>query len=229
VANILLLALAAAFYPTLLAIVIVVLGRPRPARLLAAYLAGGMLVSLSIGFACVFVLEGVGADEGSESATTAGAIADIVVGVLALCVAAAIHSGRDPRPARLKKKREQEPPAGPKKPSWTQRTIGRDSVKLAFGLGVVLDLPSVWYLIALKDIVNGSYSAVGEVLLVLIFNLIMFALIEVPLIAYLVAPEKAAGIVGRFNAWIRSHARRIMEGVAAVFGVYLVVKGVVAL
>jgi hypothetical protein len=34
--NLLVLALAAAVYPTLLAIVIVVLGRPRPARLLAA-------------------------------------------------------------------------------------------------------------------------------------------------------------------------------------------------
>jgi hypothetical protein len=229
VANILLLALAAAFYPTLLAIVIVVLGRPRPARLLAAYLAGGMLVSVGIGLGVVFVLEGVGADEGGNSTTTAGAVADIAVGALALCLAVAIHTGRDPRPARLKKKRGAEASAGPKKPTWAQRAIRHDSLKVAFGLGVLLDLPSVWYLIALKDIVNGSYSAVAEVLLVLVFNLIMFVLIEVPLIAYLVAPEKAAGIVARFNAWIRSHGRRIMEGVAGLFGAYLVVKGVVAI
>jgi hypothetical protein len=141
----------------------------------------------------------------------------------------AIHTGRDPRPARLKKKRGAEASAGPKKPTWAQRAIRHDSLKVAFGLGVLLDLPSVWYLIALKDIVNGSYSAVAEVLLVLVFNLIMFVLIEVPLIAYLVAPEKAAGIVARFNAWIRSHGRRIMEGVAGLFGAYLVVKGVVAI
>src|SRR3954466_3478474 len=87
VGNILLLAVAAAFYPTLLAIVIVVLGRPRPARLLAADLAGGMLISLGIGFAVVFVLEGVGANEGGESTTNAGAVVDIVVGALALGIA----------------------------------------------------------------------------------------------------------------------------------------------
>jgi hypothetical protein len=229
VANILLLALAAAFYPTLLAIVIVVLQRPRPARLLAAYLAGGMLISLGIGLAVVFVLEGVGANRGGESTTRTGAVVDIAVGAVALCIAAAIHTGRDLRPTRLRKRRAPNINTGPKKPSWAQRAIGHDSLKVAFGLGVVLDLPSVWYLIALKDIVNGSYSAAEEFLLVLVFNVIMFALIEVPLIAYLVAPERAAGIVDRFNAWIRAHGRRIMEGVAAVFGVYLVVKGAVAL
>jgi hypothetical protein len=229
VANILLLALAAAFYPTLLAIVIVVLGRPRPARLLAAYLAGGMLVSLGIGLACVFVLEGVGANEGGESSTAAGAVVDIAVGALALCIAGAIHTGRDPRPTWLRKKRAPVTGTAPKKPPWTQRAIGHDSLRVAFGLGVVLDLPSVWYLIALKDIVNGGYSPVAEVLLVLVFNVIMFTLIEVPLIAYLVAPEKAAEIVARFNASLRSHGRRIMECVAATFGGYLVVKGIVAL
>jgi hypothetical protein len=229
VANILLLAVAAAFYPTLLAIVILVLGRPRPARLLAAYLAGGMLVSLGIGLAVVFVLEGVGADQGGGHTSTTSAVIDILLGVLALCAAFVVHTGRDPRPARLKKKREPQPGAGPKKPSLTQRALGRDSMKLAFGLGVVLDLPSVWYLVALKDIVNGSYGAVEEVLLVLVFNVIMFALIEVPLIAYLVAPESAAGIVARFNAWIHANGRRIMEGVAVVFGTYVLVKGIVAL
>src|SRR3954466_7379001 len=77
VGNILLLALAAAFYPTLLAVVIVVLGRPRPAPLLAAYLAGGMLVSVGIGLACVFLLEGVGAGEGGRGTNPAGAVGDI--------------------------------------------------------------------------------------------------------------------------------------------------------
>jgi hypothetical protein len=177
----------------------------------------------------VFVLEGVGANEGGESTTAAGAVIDLVVGALALGIAAAVHTGRDPRPARLRKKKREPVAGAPKKPPWTQRAIGHDSLKVAFGLGVVLDLPSVWYLIALKDIVNGSYSAVEEVLLILMFNVIMFALIEVPLIAYLVAPERAAGIVAGFNAWIRSHGRQIMETVAATFGVYLVVKGVVAL
>jgi hypothetical protein len=223
--NIFVLALGAAFYPTLLAIVLVVLTRPRPARLLGAYLVGGMLAGLGVGFVVVFVLQGVGVKTGGGQ-SEGSAIIDIVVGVLSLGLAALLLGGHDPRPARLKEKRK---PADPEKPSWTKRALNHDSLAIAFGLGVLLDLPSVWYLIALKDIVNGSYTATAEVLLIVGFNVIMFAVIEIPLVAYLLAPDKAAATVARSNAWIHSHARQLTEAVAGALGTYLVVKGVVAL
>jgi hypothetical protein len=225
--DIFVLALGAAFYPTLLAIVIVVLGRPRPARLLGAYLAGGMLAGLGFGFLIVFVLKGTGVDDPSDNRSAASAIVDIVVGSLSLGLAVVLQTGRDPRPGRLRRKRPA--PSGPKKKSWTQRAISHDSLGVAFGLGVVLDLPSVWYLLALKDISTGGYSSAEEALLIVVFNLIMFTLIEVPLVAYLVAPEKAAAIVARFNQWIHSHLRQLATGVAGVLGIYLFVRGVVAL
>jgi hypothetical protein len=223
--NIFVLALGAAFYPTLLAIVLVVLTRPRPARLLGAYLVGGMLIGLSVGFVFVFVLKGAGvkSDGGGGQAS---AILDIVAGALSLGLALVLLRGHDPRPARLKKKKS---PPDPAKPSWTTRAVGRDSLKMAFGLGVLLDLPSVWYLIALKDITTGHYSSGEQVLLIIGFNLIMFVVIEAPLIAYLASPERAAATVDRFNAWIRSHVRELTEAVAGGVGVYLVVKGVAAL
>jgi hypothetical protein len=56
--NIILLALAAAVYPALLAAVIVLLARDKPARLLAAFLAGGMLMSITAGLIIVFALDG---------------------------------------------------------------------------------------------------------------------------------------------------------------------------
>jgi hypothetical protein len=93
----------------------------------------------------------------------------------------------------------------------------------------VLDLPSVWYLIALKDIATGGYSSTDEALLIIAFNLIMFMVIEVPLIAYLLTPDRAAATVGRINAWIHSHVRLLSECVAGVVGVYLLVRGVAAL
>src|SRR3954447_15559377 len=215
--DILVLALGAAFYPTLLAIVLVVLTRPRPVRLLGAYLAGGMLAGLGVGFVVVFALEGAGIDDSGGGQSTAGGIADIVVGALSLSLAAILASGGDPRPARMRKKRATEP--GPKKPSWTERAVKHDSMGVAFGLGVLLDLPSVWYLLALKDIATGGYSPAVEAALIIGFNLIMFAVIEIPLIAYLVAPERAAATVTGFNAWMRSHARRIAVAIAGVVGV----------
>jgi hypothetical protein len=225
--DIFVLALGAAFYPTLLAIVLLVLSRPRPVRLLGAYLVGGMLAGFGVGFVFVFVLKGAGVDDSGGDKSTASAILDIAGGAISLVLAAILLSGRDPRPARMRKKPKSTP--GPKKPSWTQRAVNHDSLGVAFGLGVLLDLPSVWYLLALKDIATGGYSAAGEVALIVAFNLIMFAVIEIPLIAYLLAPDRAAAAVTGFNAWVHSHARQIAEGVAGVVGVYLVAKGVVAL
>jgi hypothetical protein len=225
--DILVLALGAAFYPTLLAIVLVVLTRPRPARLLGAYLAGGMLAGLGIGFLLVFVLKDAGVNSPEDNKSTAAAIANILVGALSLGLAVLLHTGRDPRPARLKRKLPAA--SDPGKKSWTQRAIGHDSLAVAFGLGVVLDLPSVWYLIALKDIATGGYGPTEEALLIIGFNLIMFAVIEVPLIAYLLTPDRAAATVGRINAWIHWHARLLTELVAAAIGVYLLARGVAAL
>ncbi len=39
----------------------------------------------------------------------------------------------------------------------TQRVLTRDSSWLVFVLGIVLNLPGVWYLIALKDIGLSEY------------------------------------------------------------------------
>jgi len=223
-ANILVLAFAAAIYPTLLAIVLVALRRPRPARLLAAYLAGGMIVGLACGCIIVFALKGSGVT--TEDRTVSPAI-DIAVGVLAIALAVTLARGLDPRPARLKRRKQEARAEG--KESWTTRAVSRDSLKLAFVLGVVLDLPSLWYLIALKDIADSGSSPGVQVLMIVIFNLIMFLLVEVPLVAYVVAPERAQETVGRLNDWLHDHARPLTEGIAGTVGAYLVVKGIVAL
>jgi hypothetical protein len=227
VLNLLVLALAAAFYPTLLAIVVLVLGRPRPKPLLFGYLIGGMVIGLGVGFTVVFVLKGVGANVGSGGhKSTASAVLDIAAGVLSLVLAWLLVTGRDPRPQRLRKERK---PRDPDKPSFTTRAMSHDSVGLAFVLGIVLDLPSVWYVIALKDIAGGGYSTATEVILIIVFNVIMFAVIEIPLAAYLIAPERAAARAAAFNAWLHSHTRQIAQVLAGGVGVYLVVKGAVAL
>ena len=224
-AEIFLLAVAAAFYPTLLAIVILILSRPRPVRLLAAYLAGGMLVSIGIGCVIVFVLEGVG----PPGKRTVDPTVDIVVGTASILVAWMLRTGRDLGPARLKERRERARVAGKRRDPWTTRALSHDSVAVAFALGIVLDLPSIWYLVALKDISEANNPAAVDVLLIVAFNLIMFVLIEVPLVAYLVAPERAAAAVRGFNAWLHANARQIGVIIAGGVGLYLVIRGVVAL
>ena len=61
----------------------------------------------------------------------------------------------------------------------------------------------------------------------MVFNVIMFALVEVPLVGYLVAPQRTSDAVHAFDAWLRAHARAVGLGIAVAVGVYLVVKGLV--
>ena len=57
----------------------------------------------------------------------------------------------------------------------------------------------------------------------------MFALIEVPLVGYLVAPAWTAQATARFNVWLRENASRLAVGALAVVGLFLVISGIVNL
>ncbi len=96
--ELLLLAIAAAFYPALLAVVIIFLGRPRPKKLLLFFLAGALLASISIGLIAVFALDG--ADFGSSTKNSLGAGLYIGLGTLGLlraCTSCDRHRSRSSR------------------------------------------------------------------------------------------------------------------------------------
>jgi hypothetical protein len=221
VAHIFVLALAAAVYPTLLAGVIIMLTRPSPAGQLTAFLAGGMILSVTAGLLILAALEGSGGlDSSSQPASPA---ASIFLGLVSLAVAAAVATGRPRRVAERRASRPAEPAA----PSRTKRALGSGSLPLTIALGAALNLPGIWYLAALADISAGGYSTATDVVLVLAFNVIMFALVELPLLAYVLSPERARAAVDGFNVWLRGNKRGVAVGVATAVGIYLIVKGII--
>ena len=50
------------------------------------------------------------------------------------------------------------------------------------------------------------------------FNVVAFALVEIPLLAYLLAPKPTAKAVTALHAWIRSRRRRDVAIALAVIG-----------
>ena len=225
------LALAAAFYPTLLAVVLFTLTRPRPARLLAAFFVGGFLTSVTIGLVILLVVEESGAITQSQHSVSPWI--DLIAGLLSLALAFAVATERDApvrerRRARREEKAAAEGGEEPRDP-WTKRLLARDSTGMALGLGIVLDLPSVWYIAALNQIAKSSYSTPVEVVLVLGFNLVMFALVEIPLLMFLLNPERARARVERLNAALRGHARQLAVTVAGLVGAYLTLIGLLGL
>ena len=114
-----------------------------------------------------------------------------------------------------------------KKEPWSTRILARGSVSLVFFAGLIINVPGAAYLVGLKDIAAGKYSTGAEIALIVGFNLIMFALAEIPLAGLLIAPERTQAMVDRFNHWLSSHSRQIAIVLCAFLGLFLVVRGIV--
>jgi hypothetical protein len=232
--NVLPLAFAAAVYPTLLAGVIVMLKAPAPKRLLVGFLAGGWLVSLAAGLAIVFALQGAVSTSSLQSSSPT---VDLVAGILSLLLAAVLwrrHTHPSIRPSRTRAamrrlhRKNPTPQEGAPAVSFTQRLLGGGSPREAFVVGMLLNLPGAWYLVALKDIAEANYGAGYAVFLIFVFNAIMFLLAEVPLVSFLVSPERTQVRVETFQRWLSRNGRAIAATVALVIGVFLIVKAAVA-
>ncbi|HEX7245986.1 MAG TPA: GAP family protein [Solirubrobacterales bacterium] len=220
--NVLVLAVGAAVSPTILAVVIVVLHRPQPRRLLAAYLVGGLLTSIAVGIAIVTSLSELEIVSGSSPA--ADPVVNFTIGFLSLLVAYVLATDRD---AGFSERRREKNAAKPQRDPWSERVLSRGSAPIAFAVGVALNLPGAFYLVALKDIAQGESGLSSQVVAIVVFNLIMFVLAEVPLLGYSFAPEATQTRVEQLNDWMARNARQIVIVIATTFGLYLVGRGIV--
>ena len=99
----------------------------------------------------------------------------------------------------------------------------------AFAAGLILNLPGIWYLDALKDIAKANDGTATTILWILVFVVIMFALAELPLIGYAVDPNGTQVRVQRFQSWLSANGRIVAMWVATLIGVYLTITGIAGL
>jgi Sap, sulfolipid-1-addressing protein len=228
--EIFLLGLLAMFNPTLLAAVTVMLLMPNPKRLMLGYLMGAYLTSMTLGLVIVFALEDSGF--ASTSKQTISPAEDIVIGLLLLVVAFVLATDRDQGLRERKARRKSEKLAekrGEEKEALPLRLLGRGSPRISFVVGLLLSFPGVSYLAALSHIDQLDAATVPTALLVIGFCLMQQTLLEVPLVGYVLAPERTQGAVDGFRAWLSRNGRRAGIIVAAVLGALLVVRGIVEL
>ncbi|HSD24256.1 MAG TPA: GAP family protein [Solirubrobacterales bacterium] len=221
------LALGSAVYPTLLAVVILILTQPNPRRLLAAYLAGAMLTSLTIGLVIVGGLSSGHVLNGSGGRAINPAV-DLAIGLLLLALLYALLTGRDRRLIERRERRRAKRAEASKEP-WSDRVLARQSIVLTFVVGMALNLPGALYLVALKEIAAADQSTAKDLFQLVTYNVIMFAWAEIPLIGYGVAPERTEALVKRIHDWLGSHTRQIAVGLCAAAAVYLTVRGAAGL
>jgi hypothetical protein len=220
-------ALTAALNPTLLGATTVMLLLDHPKRLLLGYLLGALITSVTLGLVIVFTLDG--------SASTAqhklSPAMDLALGAILLVVAWMIRPSRQPQEGgwlaeRRRRKKEGKEDKGP--PRW-QRTLSKGSARTTFVVGALLTLPGASYLIGLHKIAEGNPSTTGAVASVLLFNAIMLALLELPLIGFVFAPEWTPRAVERFKDWFSRNARRLAFRAALVIGLLLILRGLIYL
>jgi hypothetical protein len=218
--EILVLAVASAFWPTLIVIVVLALRLEHPLRILVWFLAGGLLTTVTIGIAIVFALQD--SSFVSSSRPPADPTLDLVAGLLSLLAACVL----------LWSDRRGHASATATSTPTTKRSVAERAVErgapLAFAAGVVLNIvPGTFPFVGLKDIAQLDAGNGVKVAAIVAFYVIMFAFIEVPIVAFCFAPDRTTDVTERFNAWLGRNARRLAAYVLAAVGIYLTVRGLV--
>jgi hypothetical protein len=216
--------LTAALNPTLLAVVAIMLALPNPKRLLIGYLLGAVVTSVTCGLLLVFSL-GSGTS-GTAKHTVSPAI-DITLGALILLIAFVVGTGRDHR-RRARKARKREQAKDKPLPRW-KRKLSKGAARDTFLVGAILSFPGASYVAGMDGLSKQHLATATTVVLVLVFNLIMFLLLELPLVGYATAPDWTATTVARFNAWLSRSGGRVALIAAVVIGILLIGRGLVNL
>lgn len=210
--TILVMAVAVSLEPFRIGMTMLMLNRPRPLLQLLVFLSGGFAMGMMVGLAVLFVFRRILV--GSTFFTLPRV--QVLIGLLALLVAAVLavrvaigRSGLGRLPTR------------------THRLLHGRSLWVAGVAGLGIALPSVDYLAALAVILASGAAAATQVGALLMFNVVAFAFVEIPLLAYLVAPRVTRVSVAALHAWIRSRRRLEVAALLTVVGGTLLLAGLI--
>jgi type IV secretory pathway VirB2 component (pilin) len=221
--TLLLMAAAVSLEPFRLGMTLLMVNRPRPLLQLLCFLAGGFAMGTAVGVVVLFVLRPA---LGSAHFTLPRV--QIVVGVVVLINAALVATGvlGGKRGDGSADGAEREP--GPIA-TRTRALINGRSLWTAGVAGLGMALPSVDYLAALALIAASGAAAGTQVGALVLFNVVAFGLVEIPLLCYLVAPERTPAALAALHARLLSRGRRGFAVLLAVVGCVLLGAGLAGL
>lgn len=213
--DVILLALGNMIRPTSLAAVYALLSADQPRRLMIAYVFAGLAFTTAFGLVVLLAFHGVSVNHGTDKAR---GIAEIAGGVVILGFGWLLRTGR------IGNRHVSDAPRPPSR--WERELKGRLTLKTAALAGPLTHVPGLFFLVALNIIASHHPSTAGEVVEVLVYNIIWFAVPIGALAVCIVQPSTARDVVAAINDWTRRHTRGILVGVSLVVGVVLVVRGV---
>ena len=232
--TVLVMALAVIFEPIRIGLAVLMLNRRRPMLQLLTFLCGGFTMGIGVGLVVLFILRTTPL---ARNFTVAQA--QIVAGLLALLVAVAlatnVSAGKLIRrvPARaavggdggVDLLEPTLPSALQKLSARAQQFLQGDSLYVAGVSGLAVALPSANYLGAMAAVLASGAGPPAQAQALLLFNVVAFTLVEIPLVSYLAAPQKTRAFMAALQEWLRTRSYREFAVLLAAGGCFLLVLG----
>ncbi len=248
--TVLVMALAVIFEPIRIGLAVLMLNRRRPMLQLLAFVCGGFTMGIGVGLIMLFILRAT-----PLAGHFTVAQAQIVAGLLALLVALALATNvsvrkfirRAPAPASAGAPvgggsgwgqggqggqgglalLEPAPGGRLKKLFELARRllIEGDSLFIAWVAGLGVALPSANYLGAMAAILAAGVPPATQAEALLVFNVVAFTLVEIPLVSYLAAPQKTREFMAALQEWLRARSHGGLAALLAAGGCFLLVLG----
>jgi Sap, sulfolipid-1-addressing protein len=233
--TVLVMAITVIFEPIRIGLAVLMLNRPRPMLQLLTFLCGGFTMGVGVGLVVLFILRATPLASGGFTV----AKVQIAVGLFALLVAvvlatkisvrqpgrgvfagAAVRSDLDGAAI------QPTPLSGLGMVSTrARRHLQGNALWVAGVSGLGTALPSANYLAAIAVILASGAAPAAQAQALLVFNVVAFALVEIPLVGYLVAPDKTRAAMAALHTWIRSRPRRDVAALLAAGGCFMLALG----
>ncbi|MUM21704.1 GAP family protein [Mycobacterium sp. CBMA271] len=248
------MAIMFAVNPVLLAIIVLMISRPKPVQNLAAYWLGSMIVSLAGLLIPLLVLHIAPAfrsfveDLARPGSSVTTRLVNLGMGVLMLSIAAlmVVRSVRQRSRLLVAAGSAPAPPPDPiTSPFGNRRDAAEGSestfrrllrrlqtawedgalwVAFIFGLGGVP--PPMLVLFVLTPVVASGAPVGTQAIAVILFVFGMFAIVELTLVSYLVAPTRTLAVLRPLHDWALAHRRQMLITIFSVAGMIQVVNGI---
>ena len=241
-------AVMAMWDPVRLGVAVFVVARKRPVPALFVFCLGGLLSSILISLTAVFLLHGTTkqliADMNSTTDSIDPGDVKIVIGGLVLVIAVALllragtktpvpvsvaasgsGSGSDGAEPDLA---DDEPATGltARLTARGRRMMRSQSLWMSFLAGVWAGPgPHVELIGALGVILASQACKSAQIAAVVLYAVVSFAFAEIPLLCYLIAPDRTAAYLDKVPSWIRARRIWVMAVALTFLGIYLVASG----
>ncbi|OBI19722.1 hypothetical protein A5712_18875 [Mycobacterium sp. E2327] len=239
--------------PVRIGLAVLMLTRRRPMRNLFAFWLGGIVTGVAVAIGVLVLMRevalvairGIGTAisqvrsaifilEGARLQITLGLLALVVLAVMTMRARAAaqipvapVNAGGGGSATLL----AEEPPRGvfQRLGARTQEMLNCDVLWPSFVVGAASSFPPYEGAVLLAFIMASGAAIATQFVAFILFTVMVLAMVEIPLVAYLARPEQTLALMLRLQNWLRTYRHQIMQVSFGGTGLILLTQGILAL